>query len=72
MITGAISVVLLIAMFAAGSNGEWGSVAVGAVLVLLLLGLGSASRKNDRAYGNAVDYWADGGPEEYRRRRTGR
>lgn len=72
MITGAISVVLLIAMFAAGSNGEWGSVAIGAVIVFLLLALGSESRKSDRAYNNWTDYWAEGGPERYRRGRTRR
>lgn len=64
MITGILSVVIGIAMFAAAGNGEWGSVAIGAVIVVLLLGLGSASRESDRAYNNWVDYWAKGGPEK--------
>ena len=66
MITGAIAVVFIIAMYCAGSNGEWGSVAVGAVIVVLLLALASSGRKTDRAYNNFVDYWADGGPERRR------
>ena len=59
MITGAIVCVFLIAMYCAGCNGEWGSVAVGAVIVILLLALRSAGRSVNRAYGNFVDYWAD-------------
>lgn len=59
MITGAIAVVIVIAMIAAADNGEWGSVAVGAVIVLLLIGLGCAFRDTNRAYNNFVDYWAD-------------
>ena len=38
-----------------------------AVLVIcLVLGVLSAGRKSDRAYGNFVDYWADGGPRRKR------
>lgn len=66
MITGLIAVVFVIAMYCAGSNGEWGSVAVGAVIVLVLLGLGSGARTNARAYNNFVDHWADGGPDKKR------
>ena len=66
MITGALVVIFLIAMYAAGSNGEWGSVAVGAVIVVLLLMLGSAGRDNAKAYNNFVDYWANGGPDRKR------
>lgn len=67
MITGAIVFVFLIAMYCAGSNGEWGSVAVGAVIVILALALGSAGRKCNRAYGNFVDHWSE--DEETRRNR---
>ena len=66
MITGAIAVVFIIAMIAAGNNGEWGSVAVGAVIVVLLLALGAAGRQGSRAYNNFVDYWADGDPDRKR------
>lgn len=66
MITGILAVVFLIAMIAAGGDGEWGSVAVGAVIVVVLLMLGSASRDTSKAYGNFVDYWAKGGPDKRR------
>ena len=66
MITGAIAVLFVIAMICAADNGEWGSVAVGAVIVVLLLALGSTSRKQDRAYNNFVDHWAD---DDRRRKR---
>ena len=59
MITGFIVFVFVVAMIAAGDNGEWGSVAVGAVIVILLIALASAGGKVDRAYGNFVDHWAD-------------
>lgn len=66
MITGTIAVVFIIAMIAAGNNGEWGSVAIGAVIVLLLLALGSTSRKQDRAYNNFVDHWDNDGQKRKR------
>ena len=64
MITGIIAVIFIIAMIAAGGEGEWGAVAVGAVIVVLLLGFGSESRKTDRAVNNFVDYWSKGGPDK--------
>lgn len=60
MITGTIAVVIGIAMIACAGNGEWGAFAVGAVIVVLLLALGSASREQDRAYLNWEHYWATG------------
>lgn len=60
MITGLIAVLFLISMFASAGNGEWGSVAVGAVIVIVLLAIGASSRESDRAYNNVVDYWANG------------
>lgn len=59
MITGIIAVLFIISMIASAGNGEWGSVAVGAVIVVVLLALGASSRESDRAYNNAVDYWAN-------------
>lgn len=67
MITGALALVFLIAVIAAANNGEWGTVAVGAVIIVLLLALGSAGRTTSRAYNNFVDYWADGGPDRNRK-----
>ena len=58
MLTGIVVVVLLIAMIAAGNNGEWGSVAVGAVIALGLIALCCTGRKVDRAYNNFIDYWS--------------
>ena len=66
MVTGVIAILFVIGMIAAAGNGEWGSVAIGAVVVVVLLALGSASRDNARAYNNAVRYWADGGPDRRR------
>lgn len=68
MITGAIAIIFLIAAIVAASNGEWGSFAIGAVIVVVLLGIGSASREDARAHVNWMHYWADGGPEGERRR----
>ena len=59
--TGLIALVFVIAAICAAGNGEWGSVAVCAVIVLILLALGSAGRQQARAYNNFVDYWANGG-----------
>jgi hypothetical protein len=68
MITGLIALVFIIAMISCASNGEWGSVAVGTVIVILLLAIGSAGRDQCRAYNNCVRYWADGGPDRNRRK----
>lgn len=59
MFTGILICLFLIAIYCSAGNGEWGSVAVGAVIVILLLCLKSAGGKVNRAYGNFVDYWAD-------------
>lgn len=61
MITGGLALIILIATVIAGVNGEWGSVAVGAVIIVILLALGSAGRTNARAYNNFVNHWARGG-----------
>ena len=64
MITGIVAVVFIIAMIAAAGEGHWGAVALGAVIVVLLIALGSESRKCDRAVNNFVDYWSEGGPDK--------
>lgn len=66
MITGAIAVILGIAAFAAAGNGECGTVAIGAVIIVFVLALGSESRKCDRACNNFVDCWEEGGPDRKR------
>ena len=62
MISGLISVFLGIVGIALALDGEWGAVAICAVLALFVLCLGAESRKCDRAYVNRVDYWEKGGP----------
>ena len=72
MITGFIALVLLVPLIAAAGNGEWGTVAVTAVLIVLVLAFGVASREQDRAYNNFVGYWANRGEPKrrtYRRKR---
>ena len=59
MITGAVIFVIVIAMIASGSNGEWGSVAVGAVLVFVAVVMARGWHEDDRAYGNFMEYWAN-------------
>lgn len=67
MILSAIAIIFLIAMACAGLNGEWGSVAVGAVIVIILAMVVAGERKNTRAWWNCREYWANGGPERYTR-----
>lgn len=69
MITAVIVIVLGIAMIAAGGNGEWGSVAVGAVIIVFLIALHSAGVKTSRAYNNFVDYWAAGGTRKVKEKK---
>ena len=69
MITGAIAVVLLIAVIIpAAANGNWGVVATFVVIGILVLWFGAASREQDRAYNNFVHFWATGeGPRGKRK-----
>ena len=61
MITGIIAFfILIVCIIPAISNGEWGSVAIGAVIALLVLYLGIISREDDRAFNNFTHYWATG------------
>ena len=66
MITGAIAVVLLVAVVIPSAlNGQWGTVAVFVVIGILVLWFGAASREQDRAYNNFVHFWATGeGPRD--------
>jgi uncharacterized membrane protein YhaH (DUF805 family) len=65
MITGILALIFLIPVVVGIDNGEWGTVAVFAVLIVLVLAFGVASREQDMAYNNFVDYWARGGPERH-------
>lgn len=61
MITGAIALVVLIAVLPpAINNGEWWVAVVAVVIALFLIVLGITSRESDRAYLNVTRYWANG------------
>lgn len=69
MITGIIVAVICIAVLPpAIEKGEWGVIAVVAVVSLLLLWFAALGREQDRAYNNMTDYWAKGGPHRDRNR----
>ena len=66
MISGIIAGAFIIGMICSAGDGNWSSFLIGAVIVVVVLMIGLSSREIDRAYNNATDYWARGGP---RRRR---
>lgn len=68
MISGLISAVILIAVIAAWNNGEYGSVAVGIILILMVLSFGRAVRDDCNAYYNRVQYWKMNGRDRARAR----
>ena len=59
MLTIIIGVIAFVAIFPAFSNGEFGSVAIGAVILILLMMTSREERKDTKAYMNCRDYWAD-------------
>lgn len=63
MITILIALFIGFLLYVTGSNGEWGPFAVGAVILVGVIILGSACRSTSRAYGNFIDYWEKGGPD---------
>ena len=63
MIIGTVCFVLFLAAVSSAGDGSWGAAAVGIVLILLLAGIGIASRESDKAYKNFHDYWRKGGKE---------
>ena len=46
-----------------------GAVAVLIFVVLFVIGLLAASHKDNKAWYNRREYWANGGPEQYRNRK---
>lgn len=64
MIAGLICVVLFAGVvIPAASNGEWLVIAVAVVAGLFAILMSTSGKKVNKAYGNFVDYWADGGQE---------
>ena len=59
----------LIVLYIAGTNGEWGTFAVFAVILLIVILMAVAGNVDARAHNNWHDYWAEGGPDRERRRR---
>lgn len=41
-----------------------GTIAISVLIVGLLIGLCRAGRSVNKAYGNFIDYWAEGGPNK--------
>ena len=66
MLTIFIGVCAFVWIFCSASNGQWGTAALGAVILLLLIFLAGEDRKNTKAFTNVRDYWADGGPDKKR------
>lgn len=67
MLTIFIGVCALVWLVCSARNGEWGTFAIGAVILVLLIFMASDDRKNTKAWTNIRDYWADGGPGRRRR-----
>ena len=69
MITAIVVMLFLVGTGAAVANGEWGPAAVGIVIILLALGLSSASTRDSKAYIARREYWANEYDRKYRGRR---
>ena len=51
-----------------GFGDHAGTVALAILIIGLVVAFASACRKGDRAFGNFVDYWSEGGPDRRDRR----
>ena len=69
MFTAIVVILFLVGTGAAIANGEWGPAAVGIVIILLALGLSSASTRDSKAYIARQEYWAGEYDRKYRGRR---
>lgn len=69
MLTAIVVILFLVGTGAAIANGEWGPAAVGIVIILLALGLSSASTRDSKAYIARQEYWAKRFDAEYGRKR---
>ena len=69
MLTAIVVILFLVGTGAAIANGEWGPAAVGIVMILLALGLSSASTRDSKAYIARQEYWAEQYDRKYRGRR---
>lgn len=69
MITAIVVFLFGISTYVSIVNGEWGPAAVGIVIILLALGLHSASVEDSKAYIARQEYWAEQYDRKYRKRR---
>lgn len=69
MLTAIVVILFLVGTGAAIANGEWWPAAVGIVIILLALGLSSASTRDSKAYIAWQEYWANEYDRKYRKRR---
>ena len=58
MITVCLCFLFLVATISGVADGNYGMAVVGVLLILALLVLADAGKKNAKAYGNWVDYWS--------------
>lgn len=57
-------------IWAGNTFGDWaGILGIGLLVVMLVCMFCSAWGKENKAYGNWIDYWSKGGPERDKRRR---
>ena len=70
MLTLAIGVIALVAISACAENGEWGSVAMGVIILLLLILTSAGERADRKAYVNRRNWWAYGTEPDWARRRN--
>jgi len=68
MLTVFIGVCAFVWLYCSAGNGEWGTFAIGAVILVVLILMAAGDRKDTKAWMNMRDYWADGGPNNRRRR----
>lgn len=59
----AVCMIGVVVAIVCGNNGEWGAVAAVAVFVGIVCLLSCECRKSAKAYVNARNWWAKGGPE---------
>ena len=69
MLTIGIGAFALFLLYVTIGNGEWGSAALVVVITLILIALAAEDRRDTKAWANRQRYWANGGPEQYRKRR---
>ena len=69
MIAAILVPILLIGLIGLGSEGMWGGVVVGVLLIGLVLLLMLGEMETTRAWRNRTRWWARGGPDQYRRKR---